>query len=131
MKLYLFRDPSSGECTIGKLSIDGVFFSYTLEDVVRTQKIKGITAIPAGEYKVTVNWSSRFNRPMPLLLDVPNFAGVRIHAGNTAQDTEGCILVGYTKGKNAIYGSRDAYNDLFEKIKAAINKNEPVTISVR
>jgi hypothetical protein len=130
MKLDLKREPSSGECTLGKLSINGVYYCYTLEDVVRTSKIKGITAVPEGTYEVTITWSGRFNRPMPLLLDVPNFAGVRIHTGNTALDTEGCIIVGLERGKNAIYKSKAAYGDLFEKLKKAINTNEPVSIAI-
>lgn len=130
MKMQLISDPSTAECTIGKLSIDGVFFCYTLEDVVRSVKIKGITAIPAGTYEVIINHSGRFGKPMPLLLDVPNFAGVRIHTGNSARDTEGCILVGYELGKDAIYKSKNAYADLFELLKKAMNESELVTIEI-
>lgn len=131
MKLLLQRHPSTSECTTGDLYIDGQWYCLTLEDVVRKDKIKGITAIPCGVYKVTVNWSSRFNRPLPLLLDVPKFVGVRIHTGNTADDTEGCILIGKELGKNAIYKSKEAFADLFERIKVALNHNEEITIEIK
>jgi len=129
--LELIREPSSAICTLGRLFIDGEPYCHTLEDVVRTQKIKGNTAIPCGLYDVTVNWSSRFNRPLPLLLDVPGFAGVRIHTGNTHLDTEGCILVGLTKGKDVIYRSREAFGPLFDRMKEALNVGERITIDVK
>ena len=131
MKLLLQRHVSTDECTTGDLYLNGQWYCYTLEDVVRKDKIKGKTAIPRGLYKVTVNWSSRFNRPLPLLLDVPKFVGVRIHTGNTADDTEGCILVGKALGKDGIYKSKEAYNDLFERIKVALNLNNEITIEIR
>lgn len=131
MKLLLQRHPSTPECTTGDLYIDGQWFCFTLEDVVRKDKIKGKTAIPAGIYKVTVNWSARFQRPLPLLLDVPNFIGIRIHTGNSANDTAGCILVGNELGKNSIYKSREAYADLFERMKVALNLNESITIEIK
>ncbi len=131
MKLLLQRHLSTAECTTGDLYLNGQWYCYTLEDVVRKDKIKGKTAIPCGLYKVTVNWSSRFNRPLPLLLDVPKFVGVRIHTGNTADDTEGCILIGKELGNNAIYKSREAFTDLFERIKVALNHNEEITIEIK
>jgi hypothetical protein len=99
--------------------IDGVFECFTLEDIERPVKIKAETAIPKGTYKVIINQSNRFKRLMPLLLNVPNFEGVRIHSGNTNHDTEGCILVGQTRNKNYIGQSRKAYAKLFKKMQAA------------
>jgi hypothetical protein len=131
MKLLLQRHPSTEVCTTGDLYLNGQWYCYTLEDVVRKDKIKGKTAIPAGLYKVTVNWSGRFQKPMPLILDVPNYTGVRIHTGNTADDTEGCILIGNELGKNAIYKSKEAFADLFERIKVALNHNEEITIEIK
>lgn len=117
MHLHLKREFLNHECTIGTLSVDGEFFCYTLEDIEREIKVHGKTAIPRGTYKGIVNMSNRFRKLMPLLLDVPGFAGIRIHTGNTAADTEGCILVGYEKKENMIFRSRPAFFDLMLKLK--------------
>lgn len=125
MKLTLNRNPSGVSCTIGDLIVDGEFFCNTLEDVVRPEKIPGKTAIPAGTYRVEVTPSARFKVPLPLLHDVPNFSGIRIHAGNTDQDTEGCILVGTWRGGESISNSRQALNGLMDLLEiAAISKRE-------
>jgi hypothetical protein len=105
--------------TIGELLVDGLFECFTLEDKEREVKIKGETAIPKGTYKVIINESNRFKRELPLLLNVPNFEGVRIHSGNTNHDTEGCILVGQSRNKNYIGQSRKAFEKLFKKMKKA------------
>ena len=107
--------------TIGELLIDNVFECFTLEDTERAVKIKGETAIPKGTYRVIINESNRFKRLLPLLIDVPNFEGVRIHSGNSNHDTEGCILVGQTRNKNYIGQSRKAFDKLFKKMQAANN----------
>ena len=111
---------------IGELLVDGIFECYTLEDVERPVKIKGETAIPKGTYRVIINESNRFKRLLPLLIDVPNFEGIRIHSGNSNHDTEGCILVGQTRNKNYIGQSRKAFDKLFKKMQAA--KNITLTI---
>lgn len=103
MNLYVLRTNYNEECTIGLMLINDTVFGYTLEDVVRpnnSPKVYGKTAIPSGRYQVIVNTSPRFNRPMPLLLNVPGFSGIRIHGGNTDKDTEGCILVAKKKVSN-------------------------------
>jgi len=118
MKLEVKRKIFTDKSTIGELYIDGVFECYTLEDVVRKgPKVHSATAIPTGTYKVIVNMSNRFKRLLPLLLNVPEFEGVRIHSGNTDADTEGCILLGQTKGVNIITNSRVAFDKFFNKIK--------------
>ncbi len=119
MELQIKRTDFSEECTIGELSLNGVFECYTLEDKVRPVKIAGKTAIPSGRYEVIINFSQRFQKQLPLLLNVPNYEGVRIHSGNTAADTEGCVLVGETKTDNFVGESRWAFNRLFEKMKVA------------
>ncbi|WP_025041579.1 DUF5675 family protein [Nitrosospira briensis] len=119
MELQIKRTDFSEESTIGELSVNGVFECYTLEDKVRPVKIAGKTAIPSGRYEVIINFSQRFQKQLPLLLNVPNYEGVRIHSGNTAANTEGCILVGETKTDNFIGESRWAFNRLFEKLKIA------------
>ena len=117
VKRFEFKDTY----TVGKMYLDGQYECYTLEDVVRTgAKVNGQTAIPTGEYKVIIDASVRFKQDMPHILNVPNFTGVRIHAGNTSAHTEGCILVGTTwSGKDFIGNSRVAFNKLFEKLKKA------------
>lgn len=127
MKLHLKRLHRTDKSTIGELTIDGKFECYTLEDIEREVKIKAETAIPKGTYKVIINQSNRFKRLMPLLLNVSNFEGVRIHAGNTNHDTEGCILVGRTRGVDFIGQSRKAYDSLFKKMQEA--KEITLTIS--
>lgn len=117
--LLLKRRKSSAKSTQGTLYLNGKFECHTLEDVVRPVKIKGETAIPAGTYKVIVNRSNRFKRLLPLLIDVPNFEGVRIHPGNKAEDTEGCILVGDTISTDFIGNSRIAFDRLFKKLEEA------------
>jgi len=119
MELKLKRLHKTDKSTIGELSIDGVFECYTLEDVERDVKVYSKTAIPKGQYKVIINQSNRFKKLMPLLLNVPNFEGVRIHSGNKAEDTEGCILVGQTRSLDFIGNSKKAYDKLFKKMQLA------------
>jgi hypothetical protein len=120
MKLHLVRKDKNDKCTTGTLSVDGVFECYTLEDPVRDgPKQYGNTAIPAGTYQVKITYSPRFKRDLPLLLDVPGFEGVRIHTGNSAADTEGCILVGQVINEAVIWKSRAAFDALFVKMKQA------------
>jgi hypothetical protein len=129
MELKLVRKELTDACTIGELFVNGVFECYTLEDKVRPVKIKGETAIPTGHYEVIVSFSSRFKKPLPLLVNVPNFDGIRIHPGNTKKDTEGCILVGQKKTKNSVLNSRAAFDVLFQKIEAAA-KTEKIFIEI-
>lgn len=131
MKLLLERTWCGAKCTIGALSIGGAYECFTLEDVVRPEKIAGETAIPAGSYNVVITPSNRFKRDLPLIENVPGFEGVRIHPGNTAADTDGCILVGLAKGKDFVSESRKAFDALYLKIKAALDRGEKVTLEVR
>jgi len=93
-------------------------------------KIKGITAIPAGKYKVILTFSNRFKKVLPLLMNVPNFSGVRIHSGNTAEDTSGCIIVGKVRTDRGVAMSRDAMKELMDMLKEAHTKNENVEIEI-
>ena len=129
MELHVKRTDFSEQSTIGEMRVDGEFECYTLEDKVRPVKIMGKTAIPAGRYGVIIDFSQRFQRQLPLLLNVPNFEGVRIHPGNTSANTEGCILVGETKEENFVGQSRPAFNRLFEKMKAA-SETEKIFIEI-
>lgn len=116
MTLRLIREPSQHGATLGVLFVDGVFEAWTLEDEIRAVKIPGQTAIPAGRYPVLMTWSPRFSRVLPEVRNVPNFVGVRIHAGNRKEDTEGCILVGEHRGDAWIGDSRSALARLMTKL---------------
>lgn len=119
MELKLIREDFTSESSIGRLFLNGVFECFTLEDQVRPVKVKGSTAIPYGHYEVIVSFSQRFQRPMPLLLNVPNFDGIRIHWGNYPRDTDGCILVGTEKSVDEVSHSKIAFDKLFSKLQAA------------
>ena|SRR6266567_2166783 len=144
MDLLLRRFPSGKDCTIGELFVHGDFECYTLEDVMREEpgvpvaewKVSDQTAIPAGLYSILIDYSPHFQRFMPHVMNVPGFSGVRIHAGNTPLDTEGCILVGrHVVPPNpttaiALAESRVAFNALYLKIVAARGGNEPVSLRI-
>lgn len=131
MKLVLQREVLSDKATIGQLSIDGENFCFTLEDVVRSgPKVDGITAIPAGRYRVEVSRSVRFQKDLPLLIDVPGFTAIRIHSGNTSADTEGCILIGLQKGVDSIGRSRAAMDLFMPRLEEGLKQGE-VWIDVR
>jgi hypothetical protein len=131
MILTLIRTIENEEETIGEMYVDGKFECFTLEDTVRDSKIAGRTAIPYGTYNVTITYSPRFGRYLPLLHDVPNFTGIRIHAGNTHKDTEGCILVGTKKTKNSILESRKAFSKLYNQMVFASQNGQPITIEIK
>lgn len=134
MKIEVVRPPECGPvCTIGEMFVDGKFECFTLEDVVRPTGVKvyGETAIPEGTYPIDVTYSPRFKKELPLVMGVKGFTGIRIHAGNTKDNTEGCILVGRSKGRDRVNESRLAFNTLFEKLKAAKARKEPITLIVR
>lgn len=139
MILTLDRKYKLPTYTIGKLYIDGEYFCDTLEDKDRgltddmtvseisNIKIKKETAIPTGTYKITITYSNRFKKNMPLINDVKGFEGIRIHSGNTDKDTEGCILVGFNKIKGNVINSRDTYNKLF----SILSKSNNITITIK
>ncbi len=132
MRLTLTRREQYPRATIGELAIEGQFECFTLEDVVRPDGIKvpGATAIPAGDYPVQITLSPRFGVRMPLLIGVPGFAGVRIHPGNTDQDTEGCILVGQDVQDGVLFRSRAAYDNLFTKLDRALASGQSLRIDI-
>jgi hypothetical protein len=100
MELKVTRSVFTDTTTLGKLYVDDDFYAFTCEDVVRdltdgcSAKVQDETAISYGKYKVIVNYSNHFKKELALLLDVDCFEGIRIHGGNTNEDTEGCILIG-------------------------------------
>jgi len=131
MKLLLKRAHGTVGYTEGELLINGKFFCHTLEDQERKEKIAGATAIPKGVYKVVINRSTRFKRLMPLLLSVPNFTGIRIHAGNTAASTEGCVLVGDYLADGYINNSRVTFERLMKTMQIAQNNGAVFEIEIK
>lgn len=127
--------------TVGRLYVNNEFFSNTLEDKIidkdksgafdnGEKKVYGESAIPYGKYKVIYNWSPKFDRNLPRLLDVPHFEGILIHSGNTARDSAGCILVGKNTSKGMLSESRYTSDKLNEIIDAAQKRGEEITIEI-
>ncbi len=134
MRLELIRDRLTEKSTTGKLMWGEQHIAYTLEDVYRgplAVKVPGHTCIPCGIYEVIISHSPRFGIDMPLLLNVPGFSGVRIHSGNKPEHTEGCVLVGTTRGPDQVLGSRVAFEQVFALIRDAREQGESVTIEVK
>lgn len=142
MKLILIRKEFTSISTIGELWIDDKFFCYVLEDKdrglvqwesVATMKVKklfGVTAIPYGKYDVVLSMSNRFKRLLPEIKDVKCFEGVRIHRGNSPEDSHGCLIVGMTKAYNMVFESTKAENALMEKLKEAVEFKEEITLEI-
>lgn len=144
MNILLDRDVLVTTYTLGKLSVDGRHIGYTLEDPMREivtergytwmrrLKLAGRTAIPAGRYEVIVSFSQRFRRMLPLLLRVPDFEGIRIHGGNTVDDTEGCPLLGLERDINRgrIWNCPPAVDALTSLIRQA-TQTEKVWMEVK
>ena len=133
MKLTLNRIFKGTTYTIGKLYIDGEYFCDTIEDTVRDlpaactntpkwlpckckEKIHSETAIPAGNYKVTMEHSPRFKRTLPYLHNVPHFLGILIHNGNDQTHSSGCIIVGKNKAKGKVLESKVTLDALLKRI---------------
>ena len=100
----LVRYTRTEKAILGSLYLNGAFICYTLENAAK--------AIPAGLYSIENSKSPKFGRELPLLFSdkVPSRRGVRIHAGNTYQDSAACVLVGMKRddAKERIYESKDA-----------------------
>ena len=127
MKIKVDRIYKGESYTIGKMYLNGEYFCDTLEDAIRPVKIPNETAIPAGIYKVEVTYSPRFKRNLPLLVDVPNYTGIRIHNGSNKDHTYGCILVGFNTSKGILSDSRKTSDQLTEKLKSL---SEPIEIEI-
>lgn len=124
--------------TLGVASFAGHQY-YTVEDTVRVLKdcgkttcagkVPGATAIPAGTYEIRDTWSPHFGRMMLEVIDVPGFRGIRIHSGNTADDTEGCLIPGLKQTPTGVAYSRPAIEQLNRDIRAKL-RTGPVWITI-
>ena len=141
MELLVNRFNKSEVSSIGRLLVDSLPLCYSMEDkdrgltqsadlsLIKKLKVYSATAIPTGRYEIAITYSNRFKKYLPLLLNVPGFEGVRIHPGNTAEHTEGCILPGETYSKDFVGNSVKAFNTLFTKMKA-VEKKEKIFITI-
>ena len=143
MEIKLTRFLFGEDFTVGKLSCNDKAW-YIIEDAdrnlkqtdtlehLKATKIHGCTAIPYGRYQVIINRSQRFKINLPLLLNVPNWSGVRMHIGNYQTDTEGCLLPGkgYSVKDKMVTGSKIAFGEVYELIENAIKRNETVFITI-
>lgn len=133
MKLTLKRIALKDKYTIGHLYIDDKYFCDTVEDKVRDlskeKKVYGETAIPYGTYEVKWTYSNKFKKYMPLLVNVPQFEGIRIHSGNTAADSLGCIIVGQNKEVGKVLNSRATVSKLYPIIEKGCKAGN-VTIEI-
>ena len=131
MKLLLKR---LNKLTDGLLFIDGKLFCGTLEDRWRNlslqPKVPGETCIPSGTYRVVIDYSVRFKKMMPHVLHVPYFEGIRIHAGNTRRDTEGCILLGRHIDEGVLSESQATVERFMIFLQDAINKGDEVWLTI-
>ena len=155
MELKVIRKWKKNEYTIGDLYVDGVWVSNTLEDKVRDlnrngkfdngeSKIPGKTAIPYGRYEVTMkvrspkysnfakySWAKKYDGYLPRLLQVPHFEGVLIHPGNTAADTEACLIVGENKVVGKVINSVNTFRRLMDDyLVPAKKRNESIFIVI-
>lgn len=140
MILTLQRRPTVAEATLGELLEQGVRLCYTLEDAVRqvagqpvsAWKIHGRTAIPVGRYRITLETSPRFGPDTLTVWNVPGFTGVRMHAGNTHADTEGCPLLGLQVTDSTIVGgtSKPAVDMVKRLVAADISAGNQVWLDI-
>lgn len=142
MEITVKRKFKGNNYTIGSLYIDDKYFCDTLEDIDRgltdnmtdsyisTVKVVDQTAIPTGSYKVTITYSNRFQKLLPLINNVKGFSGIRIHSGNTKEDTSGCILVGFNTKKGKVVNSRVTFNKLFNILQETLNNGKQVEIKI-
>lgn len=140
MKITLIRIANRPTYSIGKLYIDGVYECDVLEDTDRglddkmpleeiiKKKKYGTTAIPSGVYEVQITYSPKYKKRMPLIMNVKGYSGVRIHSGNSAEDTLGCLLVGKNKEVGKVLESRATYNKLFKILDST---SERITIEIK
>lgn len=143
MNILVNRIAKRDTYTIGKVYINDQYFCDSIEDKDRgltdsmseteitSKKVYGETAIPTGIYTVTLTYSNKFKKVLPSINNVKGFSGIRIHSGNTAKDSLGCILVGQNKEVGKVLNSRATFDKLFAKLQEASSKGEKITITIK
>ena len=144
MEILIDRKYKMQNYTIGKLYINNQYFCDTLEDTerglssdmsiteIKNKKVYGKTCIPSGLYTILYTYSPKYQRLMPLVDGVKGFEGIRIHSGNTPEDSLGCILLGFNKEKGKVLQSRDTCNKFYKLIEEAIyKKGEAITLKIK
>lgn len=141
MELIVTRNWKKPEYTIGRLYVNGSFWFNTLEPPVRPTKRHPKGCIPAGRYSITMNViSPKYSKKkaydwcegrLPRLLNVPQFEGILIHAGNTVKDTEGCILVGKNTVRGGLTESQKTLKALWSMFEEAYRRGENIEIEIR
>lgn len=143
MRILIDRAWKKADYTISRLFVDGERWCEALEDTdrglkdtmrteeIKAKKIYGKTAIPSGKYVVTMTYSPKFRRNLPLINDVKCFSGIRIHAGNTNQDTSGCILPGKNSKVGMVTDSTYWTDRLILAIKQTIDRGEIVLLEIK
>lgn len=143
MEVLIKRKWMKPTYTISKVYVDGEDFgcncledtdrglkkTMTIADIAKV-KVKGATAIPTGTYSVIYTYSPKFRKYLPLLEAVRGFEGIRIHSGNTASDTEGCLLMGRNTKVGMVTDSRTWTDKLISKMKEAWDRKEKVYIKI-
>jgi hypothetical protein len=147
MELLLKREIRSKESTIGRFQLvnanghnedlcfiledfdRGLKDSMSLDEI-QAAKVYGKTAIPAGRYRIVISYSNKFQKYLPEIIGVKGYEGIRIHSGNTAADTEGCLLTGSKYGVDIVTDSRKAFNYVFALLQA-VNKTEKMYITIQ
>ena len=142
MEIQVNRIARKEGYTIGRMSLNGVYFCDTLEDTDRglnatmsldeilAKKVKAQTAIPTGKYDVILTFSPRFKRVLPLLLNVPGYQSIRVHNGNRPDSTEGCLLVGENKAKGQVLNSRATLEKLMSVLLECEKRKEKISITI-
>ncbi len=131
MDIIINRFDKTENYTVSRLEILDTFNCFILEDAERPEKIKHQTCIPAGRYEVIINYSPKFKQFLPLLLNVPNFEGIRIHKGNTIAHTSGCLLPNLVyEGKGIMRYSEAATSVLINLIDEALKRGEQVFVNI-
>lgn len=142
MQLTLNRMVRTKNSTIGRLDIDGTYQYWILEDVdrglkntmsldeLKAKKVYQKTAIPTGTYEIIISFSNKFQKALPLLLNVPAYEGIRIHPGNTKSNTAGCLLPGMTQSTDYVHNSKEAFYNMFELMKK-VSHSEKIFITIQ